>query len=68
MLASDLPQQLMYTPAEVADQLRIGKSKAYALIGSGEIQSVRIGALLRIPREALVSYIENLGARGDGAA
>jgi excisionase family DNA binding protein len=68
MLAPDLPQQLMYTPAEVADQLRIGKSKAYALLASGEIQSVRIGALLRVTREALVSYIEGLAARGDGAA
>jgi excisionase family DNA binding protein len=39
---------------EVAEVLRIARSRAYELVGSGEIPSVRIGRSVRVSREELV--------------
>ena len=39
--------------AEVARVLRIARSRAYELVGSGEIPSVRIGRSVRVSREEL---------------
>jgi excisionase family DNA binding protein len=52
----------MLKPEAVAHQLQISRTKAYALIKSGEIESVRIGGNRRVPREALNSYISGLRA------
>jgi excisionase family DNA binding protein len=38
---------------ECARRLGLGRTKIYELIGTGEIPSVRIGGVLRIPAEAL---------------
>jgi excisionase family DNA binding protein len=49
------------TVAEVQAALRIGRNQVYALIASGELPSIRIGArTLRVTRAALDAYI-----RGD---
>ena len=40
--------------------LSIGKNSAYALIKSKEIASLRIGRNLRIPRSALIAYLNLL--------
>ena len=50
----------LYTPAEIADLLQIGKTKIYELLGSGEIESVHIGTRRRIPHDAVLRYIESL--------
>jgi excisionase family DNA binding protein len=39
--------------AEVAQMLRIARSRAYELVGSGEIPSVRIGRSVRVSPEEL---------------
>jgi len=51
---------LLDRPREVAELLSVSRSRAYELIASGEIESVRIGTSLRVPREALVRYVEKL--------
>lgn len=37
--------------------LHISKGKAYSLVKNGEIKSLRIGRIIRIPKFALVDYI-----------
>jgi len=48
---AELPQML--TIDEAAAWLRLGRNGAYELIRRGEIKSVRLGRLIRVPREAL---------------
>ncbi|MEY9843069.1 excisionase family DNA binding protein [Streptacidiphilus sp. BW17] len=45
------------TVEEAARRLGIGRTTMYALIASGEVQSVQIGRLRRIPADALDAYI-----------
>jgi excisionase family DNA binding protein len=45
------------TVEEAARRLGIGRTTMYALIASGQVQSVRIGRLRRIPAEALAAYL-----------
>ena len=42
---------------EVARLLGIGRSKTYELIARGELPSLRIGRLVRVPRHALDQWI-----------
>ena len=51
----DLP--LMLTVEEAAEVLRIGKNSAYAAVADGSVPSVRIGRVIRIPRDALASLL-----------
>lgn len=44
---------------EVAQVLRIARSRAYELVGSGEIPSVRIGRSLRVSRRELDQWLED---------
>ncbi len=46
------------TVEELAEQLRIGRSSAYALVKSRQIRSIRIGRSIRIPRNAVAEFIE----------
>ncbi len=43
---------------EVAEFLRIGRSRAYELVGSGEIPSVKIGRSVRVSRKELERWLE----------
>lgn len=44
---------------EVAEVLRIARSRAYELVGSGEIPSVRIGRSVRVSRRELERWLED---------
>ena len=37
-----------------------GRNSAYALVNSGAIQSIRVGNLVRIPRQCVIDYL-NIG-------
>jgi excisionase family DNA binding protein len=52
--------RLVFTVEEAADRLGIGRTLMYALITAGEVESVRIGRLRRIPAEALEMYVKGL--------
>ncbi len=43
---------------EVAQVLRIARSRVYELIGSGEIPSIRIGRSVRVSRKELDRWLE----------
>jgi excisionase family DNA binding protein len=51
---------LLLTVEEAAERLRIGKTKAYELVRSGALESVRIGRLRRIHQDAITQYAANL--------
>jgi len=46
------------TVEELAETLKISKSTAYAMVRSGQIQSVKIGVQYRIPAKALITLAQ----------
>lgn len=50
----------LYRPEEAARLLGCGRTRVYALIGSGQLRSVKFGASRRIPRSAIDEFIEGL--------
>lgn len=52
----DFPALL--TVPELAKFLRVGKNKAYRLVSTHTIKSLRIGNTIRIPRKALLEYLD----------
>ncbi len=53
---------LMHTPEGGARQLGISRAQMFTLLAAGEIESVKIGRLRRIPHTALIAYVERLQA------
>lgn len=41
--------------------LRIGRTKAYHLVNSGQIPSIRIGNVIRIPKVRLLEFMNQSG-------
>lgn len=57
------------TVAEAARRIGIGRTKLYEYVSSGEITSVKIGSLRRIPAEAVNDFLaRRLSATDFGAA
>lgn len=56
LLLSNCPDVL--TVMEAAEVLRVGRSTMYKLVGSGEVQCVKIGRKVLIPRKYLQNYLE----------
>ena len=50
----------LLTPTEAARRLSLGRTRLYQLLGSGEIASVRVGKLRRIPARAVRAYVDGL--------
>ena len=50
-------ERLMLRPTEAADAIGVSRSKAYELIASGTIPSVRLGGCVRVPVAALQAWI-----------
>jgi excisionase family DNA binding protein len=51
---------LMLTVEEAARRLGLGRTLVYQLISSGELESVTVGRLRRVPAECLAEYIAAL--------
>jgi excisionase family DNA binding protein len=49
--------------AEAAQELGIGRSLLYELLADGQIESIHVGRLRRIPTDALTTYIEQQRSR-----
>lgn len=56
------PTLVLLTVEEAARRLGVGRTTMYALIASGQIASVAIGRLRRVPAEALPAYVAALVA------
>lgn len=55
---SENGRPVVYTPEEVAEILKIGRTKVYELLRRGVIRSVKVGALRRVPASALDEFLE----------
>jgi excisionase family DNA binding protein len=53
---------VLLTVEEAARRLRIGRTLCYRLIGSGELESVPVGRLRRVPADAVNDYVARLRA------
>lgn len=56
----DRRPRLLITVDEAAERLSIGRTAAYALVSSGELESVQIGRLRRVPASAVEEYVNRL--------
>lgn len=52
--------RILLSVEQAAEQLTIGRTRVYELIRTGEIESVQIGRLRRIPAVALDNYVHRL--------
>ena len=57
MKIDNLP--LLLTVHDLASLLRIGRNAAYQLVKDGAVRNIRVGRSIRIPREALVQFLES---------
>lgn len=48
----------LLTVTEVAEVLRICKMTIYRAAKEGELDSIRVGRSIRVPREAVVTYLK----------
>ncbi|MFD5317886.1 excisionase family DNA-binding protein [Streptomyces sp. NPDC127098] len=53
---------MLLTVEEAARRLSIGRTTCFALIGSGELESVPVGRLRRVPADAVRDYVTRLRA------
>ena len=52
------PTSMLLTVRDVAVALRLGRTRTYALLRSGEIPVIRVGRAVRVPRDGLRRWIE----------
>jgi excisionase family DNA binding protein len=50
----------LHTIEAVMERLCLGRSTIFALMGSGELRSCKVGRRRLIPESAIVEFIENL--------
>jgi excisionase family DNA binding protein len=62
------PDGLLLTVEEAARRLRLGRTLVYRLISSGELESVKVGRLRRVPAECLPEYVATLRRRRSSEA
>jgi excisionase family DNA binding protein len=53
-------EKLLHAPEEAAQLLTVSRGQMFELLARGEIESIKIGRLRRIPHDALTAYIERL--------
>ena len=46
---------------DLRNALGIGRTKAYALVSSGAIRSIKVGKSIRIPKLSLLDYVKESG-------
>jgi excisionase family DNA binding protein len=51
---------MVLTIDQAAERLCISRSLMFALVKAGEVETIRIGRLHRIPYDALLAYVESL--------
>lgn len=55
--SADTTDAVLLTVEQAARRLNISRSTAYALIAEGRLASIRIGALRRVPVQALEDFV-----------
>ncbi|AGP56732.1 excisionase family DNA-binding protein [Streptomyces rapamycinicus] len=57
------PTLVLLTVEEAARRLRIGRTTCFALIRAGELESIPVGRLRRVPADALAEYVARCRAQ-----
>ena len=65
MLFTQYPDLMSIT--DLRGALGVGCTKAYELVSSGEIRSIRVGNAIRIPKTSLLDYVKGSGYNVDNA-
>ncbi len=50
-------ERMLLTPMEVREVLGIGRSLVYEMLASGQLPSIKLGRLVRVPSDALQRWI-----------
>ena len=61
-------QRLLLTVSEAAHRLGIGRSLLYELLADGQLESIHVGRLRRIPIDALADFIDRQRSSRPGVA
>ena len=59
----DRSDDLLLSIKDAAKRLNIGRTLMYQLVNSGQVESVHIGKLHRVPVAALIRYVDRLTAQ-----
>ncbi|MCX4989910.1 MULTISPECIES: excisionase family DNA-binding protein [unclassified Streptomyces] len=62
------PSLVLLTVEEAARRLQIGRTVCYRLISSGELESITVGHLRRIPADAVPEFVARQRVRQHPAA
>ena len=58
--ADEPAARLLLTVEQAAGRLNVGRSTAYALILTGQLESVTVGRLRRVPADAVAAFVDSL--------
>jgi excisionase family DNA binding protein len=61
-------RRLLLTVSQAAQLLGIGRSLLYELLADGQVESIHVGRLRRIPTDALADYIDRQRPNRTGVA
>ena len=53
-----MAEGLLLTPEEAFHELKIGRAKGFQLIASGDLPSIKVGRLRRIPADRLRAWVQ----------
>ena len=53
-------ERVLLTPEEAAESLKIGRCMLYDLIRNGDLESIKIGRLRRIPVDSVRCFAQKL--------
>jgi len=57
-LTIERDEKLLLSVVEAAQRLGVGRTLMYQLLGSGQIESVHVGRLHKVPADALTAFVE----------
>ena len=57
-LTIESDENLLLSGVEAAHRLGVGRTLMYELLGSGQIESMHVGRLHKVPAEALTAFVE----------
>jgi len=60
-------ERVVLRPHEAAEQLAISRSKIYELIAAGDIETIMVGKVRRVPIDAVGRYVERQRHQGEGS-
>ncbi|MFF1404666.1 excisionase family DNA-binding protein [Streptomyces sp. NPDC058294] len=63
----DGPAPILLTVEEAARCLKVGRTTCFALIRSGELESLMVGGLRRVPADAPAAYLARRRAERQAA-